>query len=147
MWTNHGTLTALYADIFIPNRDFKSNISLFPLSSSCWKCAVNGHQASRKFVALFGYHHRCYVLHKIGRLIRHRRLHFDFAGYFVWNLNFMEIIQRPVNTIEVHLDNVFAPFPVTFLNRILDSCDCLIFGDNVSDSEETGLHNGIDSNA
>ena len=146
MRTNHGTLAALNADIFIPNGDFKRDVTLFPLGGRCRKGAINGHRANRKLVAFIGYYHPGYVFDKSGSFIRHWRWHFDIAGYLVWNFNLMEIFQCNINSVKIHLNNVFASFTISLLNRIFDSCDCLIFGKNVSDSKETCLHNGVDSN-
>ena len=138
---------ALDTGFGIPNRDFGSNAAFFVLGCACRPCAVNNFAEcrNREFVTAVGNDFACQFLNEFRRIGRNRQRAVECRSNMVRIVNFVQVSQRGVNSFKVFLNNSVTFFAVGFLNCILNLRDSFIFRQNVRNSEEAGLHNGVDA--
>ncbi len=70
---------------------------------------------------------------------------FDSAGHLAWNLDAVHIGNGLVHSREVFVHDGFTALAVGLLNGMLNRGDGFVPGQNLADSEETGLHDGVDA--
>ncbi len=63
------------------------------------------------------------------------------------NFYFEQVCQRLIDGGEVLVHHRLATLAISFADGIFDSRDRLFLGQNIADSKETGLHDGIDTRA
>ncbi len=149
MRTNNRTFIALNADFFIPNRNFKSNVSFLPPGRRKWISSVNWHFAYGNQVAFASDYPCGYVLNKFRNIAIpcNSRLKFLAAGNFIRSFNFEQIFKCLINCCIIHLYYLISLCTVSFLNRFFNHRDCAVFRENIGDCKETGLHDCINSHS
>ncbi len=104
-------LAALDTNLFVPHRNFESDVPFLPCCGAGRECSVDRHGAHREIVAKPGNNFREDVFHKVGRLLGYNRRQLERAVNFCRHLHFEKIRQRLVDSVEIHLYDIF---PLSF---------------------------------
>ena len=147
MRADQRAFTALNAGFGIPNRNFGCDAAFFILGRAGRPSAVNNFfkSGNRQFVTAVGDDFAGNFPDEFRSIGRNRRQAMESRGNVVRIFNFVHMSQRSINGFEVFLNNGIAFFAVGFLNRVFNFGNCLIFGQNVRNSEEAGLHDGVNA--
>ena len=140
-------LAALDAQLGIPHRHLERDVALLPPRGVRRPHAVVGDLADGQLVALAGHDPGGHVLHEVGRGRRHQLGLVVVAGHRRGHLDAVEIGDRLVDRVVVHLHDLLAPLAVGLVDGLLDGGDGLFRRDDVREVEEAGLHDGVDAPA
>ena len=138
-----GALSALDADLLVPDGDLQGDVALLPLGRGRGEGPVHGHGRNGKVVALVGDDLRQGRLHELRRLVGNHGGLVEGAGGGGGDDDLVEVRQRHVHGLEILLDDLLALGAVGLLDGLLDGGDGLFLGEDARDGEEAGLHDGV----
>ena len=141
---DHHAFRALDADLRVPHRHLRGEVALLPARRAGRKRAVARQRAHRQFVAAPGDDRREHFANKRRRFVRHRRAQLDIATDALRHFDFVQMRERLIHGVEVHLHDVFAFLAVSLANRILDRRDRLVVRQHAGDGKEADLHDRVD---
>ena len=145
MRAHHHALAALDAEVFVPHRDFESDVALLPHRGAGRECPVDRQLRNRERIAVAGDDRSEHVLHKLGRGFRNRAAHIEPAGDGVGNRHLVHMVERRVHGGVVLPNHRFAALAVSLVNRLLDLRDRFLARQDAGDREEAGLHDRVDA--
>ncbi len=141
-------LQTLDARLLVPHRNFQREIALFVLRRRGRERAVVRERADRQIVAVAAGDFAENIAHKLRRVRRDRRKQRAGAVDFVAaHRDFVQMRQRVVHGLQIHLDDFIALLAVGFLDGILDRVNRLVLRQHAGQREETDLHDGVDASA
>ena len=118
-------VTALYAELGIPNWDELGNVSLLPSTGSAWIGAVYWEIAYRNIVTFASDDSSRHALNEFRRGSGYWGAEFLSAGCRVWNGHLKEIRNRLVHCFKVLSNDFLALFAVGLFDRVFDLLDRL----------------------
>ena len=146
---DEGALRAVDADRGIPDRDLCRDRALLDPAGARRERPVGGERAHRQRVALAGEHHRGHVADEV-RLalerempVRARRHHDLLVGH----RDLVHAVERPVDRLDVALDDGLAALAVRLAGRLLDRVHGLVEREHAREGEEARLQHGVDATA
>jgi hypothetical protein len=128
-----------------PDGDLVSNIPLFILRGTCWVCPVIGQERDRESVTPAGNDLTRNLLHEICSRIGNYGEHVFLRRYLVGVYHFLNTLDRRINRLHVHVDDILALLPVGFHNGFLDELNGPVLRNNAGNHEECSLHDGVDA--
>ena len=117
------TLSALNADVWVPNGNFTGQVALFPSRCAGREGSISRKRAHGHLIAAASDQFGENVSHKGRRFFRDRRLDLDVAANMVWNSHLEEPRERLIDSIQIHLHDFLALLAVGFANRGFDRSD------------------------
>ena len=142
--TDRHALVALNAEFRIPDGNLVGEVALFETRRRGGELAVRGHRGRRDEVALVRDHHRLHALEEFRRaLVFRERLRLRVGVRRRGNVDFMQVGERVVHRLEVHLHDFLALLGVGLFDGLLDLRDGFVLRENVREREEARLHDGV----
>src|SRR4030095_9301445 len=138
-------LSALYAQIRLPDSHFQSDISLLPLGRPDRVSAIGWKRTHRERVTPSSDHCCGDILHKIGRLRRNSWSEIKIACNARGQRYFAKMINSSVNRFVILLYYRFSAIAVAFLNGLFDFFNCFVFRQDATYREEASLHDRVNS--
>ncbi len=147
MRADEGADAALDTDGFVPDRDVDGDVALLVLRCGGREGAVCRHEGYGQVVAEAGDDLSGDVLDEFRGGLGDGRRHFELAGGFGRNLDFVDVLEGFVYGGVVHGNDLVARFAVALLDGVLDLFQRGVQRDDVGDLEEGGLHDDVDAGA
>ncbi len=144
MGTDSDTLEALDADLRIPNRNFKCEVTLFVPGRSGGEGPVRLKGTDRDFISSAYKDSPQHVSHILWSPRIQRRSEVLSAGDAIGNLDLVKIGQGLVYGVDVLLDDVFSLPAIGLADGLFDFFNRSFLGKDPCQSEEAGLHDGVD---
>ena len=150
MRTDKTALVTADAFCFIPRGNFYSRAAFFISRAAERESAVREllHLADSQTFALLTVHNVLNFADKFRNVVRRLALSFALrVDVPAANIDFVQCLNTSVNRAAVHFDNLRAFLAVRFFNRVLEIFNSLINRNNISQLEESRLHNHVETTA
>jgi len=146
---NHGVrayeaaVPALNANVRFPKRDELGDVAFLVRGGAGRESSVHRHQADGYLIATPLQHLGRDRLDEFRRICRHERRPIPRVRRFIGHSNFVQALERAVDSPEVTLDHLFALIGIGLADRFLDLPDGVVPRQDARQREKAGLQDCV----
>src|SRR6202140_2587041 len=140
-------LTALDAELLVPDGDFLSDVSLLPFGGAGGEGAVRREGADGQIIAATRDNFAEHIANELRSVRWHRRKDVKWSRYLIRDLHFRQMRQGLVDRVKIPFEDGFTAVAISLFNSLLDGRDRVGGRQDAANGEEAGLHDGVDAAA
>ena len=147
MRADEAAVSALDAELRVPERDVARDAALLVAGGATGKCSVGGQRAHGKRIAFARHQRSGHALHEVGCAVGDELPRRVLARGARRERHRVQIRERAVHRFEVPPHDVLALHGVGLPDRLLDLLDGIRAREHAGEREEAGLQDGVDAAA